>query len=88
MAGLILDKKLRQLSMRLASRKVTMQLSDDARELLLDKGYSRKNGAREMDRIINQMLSPMLMREILFGKLKKDGGNVIIDRKDNDLFIG
>ena len=87
MAGLILDKKLRQLSMRLASRKVTMQLSDDARELLLDKGYSRKNGAREMDRIINQMLSPMLMREILFGKLKKNGGNVIIDRNDNGLFI-
>ena len=87
MASLILDKKLRQLSARLASRKVTMELTDDAREMLLDKGYTRKNGAREMDRVINQMVSPMLMREILFGKLKKNGGNVIIDRNDNGLFI-
>ena len=87
MAGMILDKKLRQLSARLASRKVTMELTDDARELLLDKSFTRKNGAREMDRVINQMLSPMLMREILFGKLKNNGGNVIIDRKDNGLSI-
>ena len=87
MAGMILDKKLRQLSERLAARKVSITLTDQAHDLLLDKGYTKKNGAREMDRVINQMLSPMLMREILFGKLKKNGGNVTIDRQDNDLFI-
>ena len=73
MAGMILDKKLRQLSVRLAARKVTLELSQDARALLLTKGFTRKLGAREMDRQINQLLNPLLTREILYGKLKKGG---------------
>lgn len=81
MASLILDKKLRQLSARLASRKVTLQLSETAHAYLLKQGFSPKNGAREMDRQINQLLSPILMREILFGKLKK-GGMANVDIKN------
>jgi len=78
MASLILDKKLRQLSDRLSARNVTLSLSDEARELLLSKGFSQRQGAREMDRQINQFLSPLLMRAILFGSLKKGGeANVI-----------
>ncbi len=73
MAGMILDKKLRQLSDRLAVRKVTMQLTPAAHDLLLQKGFTKEMGAREMDRQINQLLSPLLMREILFGTLKKGG---------------
>ena len=86
MASLILDKKLRQLSARLASRKVTLELSAAAHTFLLKQGYSAKNGAREMDRQINQHLSPMLMREILFGKLKK-GGNARIEFKNDSLIL-
>ncbi len=86
MASLILDKKLRQLSARLATRKVTLHLSDAAHAFLLKQGFSAKNGAREMDRQINSHLSPILMREILFGKLKK-GGVANIELKENGLFI-
>ncbi len=86
MASLILDKKLRQLSDRLAARKVTLNLSAEAHAFLLKQGFSAKNGAREMDRQINSQLSPLLMREILFGKLKK-GGVANIELKENGLFI-
>ena len=86
MASLILDKKLRQLSDRLAARKVTLSLSPEAHAFLLKQGFSAKNGAREMDRQINSQLSPLLMREILFGKLKK-GGVANIEFKENGLFI-
>lgn len=86
MASLILDKKLRQLSDRLAARKVTLCLSPEAHAFLLKQGFSAKNGAREMDRQINSQLSPLLMREILFGKLKK-GGVANIELKENGLFI-
>lgn len=86
MASLILDKKLRQLSDRLAARKVTLCLSSEAHAFLLKQGFSAKNGAREMDRQINSQLSPLLMREILFGKLKK-GGVANIELKENGLFI-
>ena len=78
MAALILDKKLRQLSQRLAVRNVTLELTTAAHDLLLERGFTREMGAREMDRQINQLLSPLLMREILFGRLKK-GGTARVD---------
>ena len=77
MADLILRKKLRELQARLDARHVTLTLTDDAFQLLLDEGFTREYGAREMDRVVNQRLKPLLMREILFGQLK-DGGQVTV----------
>ena len=73
MAKLILEKKLRELSKRLEAKNITLSLSDDVMKELLAKGFSQKYGAREIDRVLNSMLNPLLMREILFGKLKKGG---------------
>lgn len=73
MASLILDKKLAQLETKLSAKNVTLHLSAEARELLLTKGFTPEYGARELDRVIGSMLKPLLMREILFGKLKKGG---------------
>ena len=73
MASLILDKKLAQLQTKLSAKNVTLHLSAEARELLLTKGFTPEYGAREFDRVIGSMLKPLLMREILFGKLKKGG---------------
>ena len=88
MASLILDKKLRELQDKLTSRKVTMTLTDEARQLLLEKGYTREYGAREMDRVIAQLLKPLLMREILFGKLKRGGNaHIVADVKEGKLMI-
>ena len=81
MAGLILDKKLRELDGKLAARGVSMTLSDEAHEWLLNEGYTREYGAREFDRVIAQRLKPLLMREILFGKSKK----VKVTVKDGEL---
>ena len=87
MATLILQKKLRELDSKLEARNVTMKLGSDAFELLLKKGFTAEYGAREMDRVISQKLKPLLMREILFGKLK-NGGNITIEMKDGSLSIG
>lgn len=73
MASLILDRKLNELSSRLEKKNVAIHLSDDAHEYLLKEGFSQQYGAREMDRAINQHLTPLLMDAILFGKLKKGG---------------
>ena len=73
MASLILAKKLAQLQTKLSAKNVTLHLSAEARELLLTKGFTPEYGARELDRVIGSMLKPLLMREILFGKLKKGG---------------
>jgi ATP-dependent Clp protease ATP-binding subunit ClpA len=86
MATLILHKKLRELQEKLTQKQVTMTLTDDAFEHLLNKGFTREYGAREMDRVISQQLKPLLMREILFGELK-NGGNVTIDSGNDGLQI-
>ena len=84
MATLILKKKLGELQEKLAAKQVTMTLSDEAFALLLEEGFTREYGAREMDRVIAQRLKPLLMREILFGQLKQ-GGNASISVKDGQL---
>lgn len=84
MASLILDKKLAQLQTKLSAKNVTLHLSAEARELLLTKGFTPEYGARELDRVIGSMLKPLLMKEMLFGKLKK-GGDAVVNVKDGAL---
>lgn len=86
MAKLILGKKLRELNAKLAAKSVSITLTDEAHQHLLKSGYSKEYGAREMDRVIQQQLKTMLMREILFGKLKK-GGEATVDLKNGTLTI-
>ena len=83
MAGLILDKKLRELQEMLTSKGVTLKLSEHAREQLLKEGYSPVYGAREMDRVIHNRLKTRLVKEILFGSLKQGGEYVIEQLEDN-----
>ena len=81
MAGMILDKKLRELQAMLDSKGVTLKLGDKAREQLLTEGYSQEYGAREMDRVIHNRLKTKLVHEILFGSLKH-GGECVINELD------
>ena len=84
MASLILDKKLGELNVRLAVRRVSMELTPEARQWLLTHGFVPEYGAREMDRVINSHLKPLLMREILFGSLKT-GGHIRIGVENDAL---
>jgi len=82
MATLILRKKLDELQQRLTVRKVQMTLADDAFNTLLREGFTPEYGAREMDRVISARLKPLLMRELLFGRLKKGGCAHVVLRDD------
>lgn len=86
MASLILDKKISQLSDRLAEKSVTITVSAKAHDYLLKKGFTRQYGAREMDRVMQNELYPVLMEEILFGKLKK-GGNAKVGLNKEDKIV-
>lgn len=67
MASLILDDKIRKLQERLSSRKIVLAIEPEAYSRLLKEGYSPTYGAREIERVLNSRLTPLLMREILFG---------------------
>ena len=73
MATLILNKKIAELNERLNERNVEISLTPEAHNWLLEHGFSAKYGAREIERVITHNLKPLLVNEILFGKLSKKG---------------
>lgn len=87
MASLILDKKLRELEAKLKAKNVALKLDEATREKLLSEGFSKEYGAREIDRVIDRTLKPILMREILFGNLKNGGTAEILLSSDGALSI-
>lgn len=86
MATLILKKKLNELEIKLAAKQVSMTLTGEAFEHLLKESFTPEYGAREMDRVIAQQLKPLLMHEMLFGRLKQ-GGAVTISIIDSKLSL-
>ncbi|WP_455131483.1 AAA family ATPase [Prevotella sp.] len=86
MAELILDKSLRRLADKLQQKNVELSVDNSARELLLDKGFTREYGARQIDRTVDSLLKPLLMREMLFGKLRK-GGKAKAEAKNGKIVL-
>ena len=86
MAELILDKSLRRLADKLQQKSVELSVDNSARELLLDKGFTREYGARQIDRTVDSLLKPLLMREMLFGKLRK-GGKAKAEAKNGKIVL-
>ena len=68
MAGLILDDKISKLQSRINAKGITLEVTPDAYEALLKEGFSPTYGAREIERVVNSRLTPLLMKEILFGR--------------------
>lgn len=86
MAGLILSAKLKDLEVKLSSKGISLECSDEARAELLRLGFSPEYGAREMERIISNRVSPLLVDEILFGKLS-EGGHARLDFTGGDFSL-
>ena len=86
MARRILDKQLGVLQSLLTPRGVQLQLTDAAREWLLQRGFTREYGARELDRAIAAHLKPLLTRALLFGALAH-GGIATVDAGEEGLAL-
>ncbi|UDL95055.1 ATP-dependent Clp protease ATP-binding subunit ClpA [Lichenihabitans sp. PAMC28606] len=69
----VVDKFILQLEAQLADRNVTIELTDEARNWLIENGYDEAMGARPMARVIQQSIKTPLADEVLFGKLKNGG---------------
>ena len=62
-----------ELEAQLADRNVSIELTDEARNWLVDNGYDELMGARPMARVIQQTIKTPLADELLFGRLKSGG---------------
>ncbi|MDJ1157215.1 ATP-dependent Clp protease ATP-binding subunit ClpA [Chelatococcus sp. SYSU_G07232] len=74
----VVDKFVLQLEAQLADRNVTIELSDEAREWLVEHGYDETMGARPMARLIQTTIKTPLADEVLFGRLKGGGAVRVI----------
>ncbi|MNK57960.1 ATP-dependent Clp protease ATP-binding subunit ClpA [compost metagenome] len=80
----VVDKFLGVLSGLAADKKVTIDVTDDAKEWLGEKGYDKEMGARPLGRVINDNLKKPLSKAMLFGELK-NGGHVTVGVVDDKL---
>ena len=83
----VVDKFLMQLQSQLDAKKITMDVTDEAREWLAVNGYDEKMGARPMARIIQEKVKKPLAEKVLFGELAERGGVVRIAVKDDVISI-
>jgi ATP-dependent Clp protease ATP-binding subunit ClpA len=82
--GSIVDKFMLELSGQLAEKKVTLEVTPEARTYLADKGYDPDFGARPLARIIQEEVKQPLGEELLFGALEK-GGSVVVSTEDIEI---
>ncbi|QPK83066.1 ATP-dependent chaperone ClpB [Corynebacterium qintianiae] len=74
----IVDIQLEQLAERLASRRLTLTVSDAAKAWLAERGYDPAYGARPLRRLIQQAIGDRLAKELLAGYIR-DGDTVAVD---------
>ncbi|WP_336286203.1 ATP-dependent Clp protease ATP-binding subunit ClpA [Cronobacter dublinensis] len=80
----VVDKFIVELQAQLDQKGVSLEVSQEARDWLAEKGYDRAMGARPMTRVIQDNLKKPLANELLFGSLV-DGGQVSVALdKDGD----
>lgn len=73
----VVDKFIVELQVQLDQKGVSLEVSQEARNWLAEKGYDRAMGARPMARVIQDNLKKPLANELLFGSLV-DGGQVTV----------
>src|SRR5262249_3838855 len=83
----VVDKLVAELVAQLNEKKVTMELSPEARDWFAEKGFDDKFGARPMARLIQQELKKPLADEILFGRLKGGGKARVFVEADKLLIL-
>lgn len=78
----VVNKFIYALETQLADKKVTLELSAEARSWLAKEGYDPQMGARPMARLIQEKIKQPLAEKLLFGDLV-NGGKVLVTITDN-----
>ena len=74
----VVDKFLTELQGQLDEKRVTIDVDEDARLWLVEKGYDKHMGARPMERIIQEHIKKPLAEMVLFGSLAQSGGTALV----------
>ena len=82
--GEIVDIQADNLKKLLKERDITIELTQDAKEILATRGYNPAYGARPLKRVIRQDIENPLSKKILGGEII-EGDNILVDVKNDDI---
>jgi ATP-dependent Clp protease ATP-binding subunit ClpB len=82
----IVDLQIEDVRRRLADRRLTLELSDGARELIAREGYDPVYGARPLKRFIQREVETRIGRALLSGEIE-DGATITVDVEDGELVV-
>jgi ATP-dependent Clp protease ATP-binding subunit ClpC len=80
----IVDIEVTKFAERLTERNITLEFTEEAKTLLIDKGYDEKYGARPLRRAVEHYLEDPLAEAIIRGTVK-DGEPIRVIRKEDKL---
>lgn len=83
----VFDKFFEQTAKLLKEKQIDVVVSSKAKKWFIQKGYSETMGARPMERLIQEKIKLPLSKEILFGKISKNGKKLTIDIKNEEIVI-
>ena len=83
---LILDLLIKDLERRLEDKRITLSLSQSAKDYLIDNGYDEIYGARPLKRFVQRKLETLIAKSILEQKVLPDT-KVNIDYDGKELII-
>ena len=82
----VVDKFIVELQTQIDDKNIYLDINEEARVWLAEKGYDETMGARPMARIIDEKIKRPLAEQLLFGKLMS-GGQVRISVKEDELIL-
>ncbi|WP_136191912.1 ATP-dependent Clp protease ATP-binding subunit [Actinomyces procaprae] len=85
--GRIVDIQLDRMSERLQGRRLTLTVTDAAREWLADEGYDPSFGARPLRRLVQREIGDRLAKMLLAGEVL-DGQEVVVDVSPDGVLAG
>ncbi|NLX85959.1 MAG: AAA domain-containing protein, partial [Clostridiales bacterium] len=82
----IVDLMLAELSKRVEDLQISLEVTDQAKQLIAKEGFDPMYGARPLRRAIQNMIEDRLSEEMLSGKVK-EGDTVMVDAKDGEIVL-
>ncbi|MBC6971546.1 ATP-dependent chaperone ClpB [Bacillus sp. Xin] len=82
----IVDKIVKELQGRLADRHISVELTESAKEFVVESGFDPMYGARPLKRYVQRQIETKLARELIAGTIT-DNSHVVVDVQNNELVV-
>jgi ATP-dependent Clp protease ATP-binding subunit ClpB len=83
----IVDLQIADVRRRLADRRIELEVSEEAREVIAREGFDPVYGARPLKRFIQREVETRIGRALLSGEIE-DGATIRVDVEDGELAVG